>query len=156
MNTYEESLQVMNNLFAKDCQFALATAKDNIPSVRIVDTFYDDGSFYVAAHASTQKVREIAANEHVSLCHNLYRFSGIAQNIGHPLQPQNADIRAKLTKAFASWYFKHNNEQDEKMCFLRIRLTSGFFYNNGKGYAVDFTQKSADIFPFDFGITVLQ
>ncbi len=156
MNTYEKSLQIMNELFAKDCQFSLATANGSVPSVRIVDTFYDDGAFYVVAHASTQKVREISANEHVSLCHNLYRFSGEAQNIGHPLQPQNADIRLKLTKAFAPWYFKHNNEQDERMCFLRINLTNGFFYKDGQGYAVDFAQKSADIFPFVFGNTVIQ
>ncbi len=155
MNAYDQSLQTLHDLFAKDCQFALATASGSVPSVRIVDTFYDDGAFYVVAHASTQKVREIAANEHVSLCHNLYRFSGKAQNIGHPLQPQNSGIRAKLSKAFALWYFKHNNEQDEKMCYIRINLTSGFFYRDGKGYAVDFTQKSADIFPFEFGNTVI-
>ncbi len=75
MNTYDQSLQVMNDLFAKDCQFSLATVNGSVPSVRIVDTFYDDGAFYVIAHASTQKVKEITANENVALCHNLYRFS---------------------------------------------------------------------------------
>ena len=155
MSTYDQSLHVMNDLFANDCQFSLATANGSVPSVRIVDTFYDDGAFYVVAHASTQKVKEITVNENAALCHNLYRFSSKAQNIGHPLLPQNADIRAKLTKAFASWYFKHNNEQDKKMCYIRIALTSGFFYKDGTGYAVDFAQQSADIFPFEFGISVI-
>ena len=35
MTTYEKSLNVLEELFAKDYQFALATSNDNIPSVRI-------------------------------------------------------------------------------------------------------------------------
>ncbi len=155
MGSYEDSMNVMHALFAKDCQFALATANGNTPSVRIVDTFYDEGAFYVVAHAATQKVKEITTNENVSLCHHLYRFSGKAQNIGHPLLPQNAKVRDMLTQAFAPWYFEHNNEQDENMCFIRIVVSSGFFYKDGTGYSVDFLNKTAESFPFDFQITVI-
>ena len=68
MSNWEDSLQVMEELFAKDCQFALATVKDNVPSVRVVDTFYDDGAFYIVTYSKSQKAQEIASNENVSLC----------------------------------------------------------------------------------------
>ena len=36
MNTFEKALKTLEELFSKDYQFALATSKDNIPSVRFV------------------------------------------------------------------------------------------------------------------------
>lgn len=41
MTDFEKSITVMGDLFAKDCQFTLATSKDNIPNLRMVDVFYD-------------------------------------------------------------------------------------------------------------------
>jgi hypothetical protein len=84
------------------------------------------------------------------MCFQGYRFSGAARNIGHPLLPGNADIREKLTRVFAPWYFKHNDEGDEKMCYVRIEPNKGFFYHNGTGYDVDFENGEVRSFPFDF------
>ncbi|MVX65387.1 pyridoxamine 5'-phosphate oxidase family protein, partial [Clostridium chromiireducens] len=56
MTTYEKSLNVLEELFAKDYQFALATSNDNTPSVRFVDTFYDKSTFYIVSYAKSQKV----------------------------------------------------------------------------------------------------
>lgn len=70
---------------AKDYQFAMATVKDTTPSVRFVDTFFDDGSFYVVTYSNSQKVQELNDNCQVSLCNKLYRFNGNVYNIGHPL-----------------------------------------------------------------------
>lgn len=153
MNTFEKSLLVLNELFSRDYQFALATCDDNIPSVRFVDTFYDNGSFYIVTQAQSLKVLEIELNEKVALCNNSYRFSGIAHNIGHPLSAENSEIRTKLTKAFNNWYFQHNNENDKNMCYLKIDLSHGFFYKDGIGYDVDFNSKQASEFPFNFNIT---
>lgn len=148
MNTYEKSLNVLKELFAKDYQFALATSSDNIPSVRFVDTFYDDGAFYIVTYAKSQKVQEIEKNSEVSMCNNLYRFSGTAYNIGHPLCEKNHGIREELIKVFDPWYFAHNDENDENMCYIKIELKQGFFYKDGTGYKVDFTDKKAEEFPF--------
>ncbi|QES76182.1 hypothetical protein F3K33_16450 [Clostridium diolis] len=62
MTEYENSLNILKVLFAKDYQFALATSNDNIPSVRFVDTFYDNGAFYIVSYAKLQKVQEIEKN----------------------------------------------------------------------------------------------
>ena len=150
MNEYEKAMGAMAELFAKDCQFALATAKDNVPSVRVVDTYYDAGSLYIVTYGKSQKVKEMEANPRVSLCSNLYRFNGTARHIGHPLEPQNKAIREKLTGAFSAWYFLHNDEKDPHMCYVRIALTDGFFHKDGTGYRVNFMTKEAEAFPFDF------
>jgi len=145
---YEKALDTMNDLFAKDYQFAMATVKDNVPSVRFVDTFFENGFFYVVTYSNSQKVRELEENSKVSLCNEFYRFSGNAYNIGHPLLVENSELREKLIKVFEPWYFAHNNENDKEMCYVKIELEKGFFYKDGKGYKVNFKLKEAEEFPF--------
>ena len=141
MTDYENSIRVMIDLFGRDYQFALSTDKNNIPSSRYVDTYFDGESFYVVTYGLSKKAAEIADNPNVSLCcSRMHAFSGKAYNIGHPL----------LTKAFEPWYFKHNNEADENMCYIRIDPTAGFFHKDGTGYKIDFTEKTVKTFPFTF------
>lgn len=49
---------------------------------------------------------------------------------------------------------KSNNEKDENMCYVRIELTNGFFYQNGVGYRVDFRNEEAQEFPFEHEIVI--
>lgn len=150
MDTFEKAKEVLTELFAKDCQFALATVKDNVPSLRYVDTFYDDGAFYVVTYGKSNKVEQLSENPSVALCDiRLVRFSGRAYNIGHPLEPKNAELREKLIKVFEPWYFAHNNENDENMCYVKIELETGFFYMDKTGYWVDFKERTASEFPFE-------
>lgn len=152
MDIYEKAIQIMNELFAKDYQLAMATVKGHTPSLRFVDTFFEDDSFYVVTHSKSQKIQELKDNSQVSLCNKLYRFSGNAYNIGHPLLLENRAIREKLIKVFEPWYFAHNNENDENMCYVKIKLHEGFFYKDGTGYKVNFQLKEVEQFPFDYDI----
>lgn len=156
MTAYEKSLMVLTDLFGRDYQFALATAKEHVPSVRVVDTYYEDGVFYIVTYRNSQKAQEICANERVALCDQLYRFSGTAHVIGHPLQEENSLIRSKLIRVFEPWYFKHNDENDANMCYIKIEPDHGFFYQDGTGYKVDFQNKTAEEFPFVFEMVVTQ
>lgn len=148
MNVYEKSIEVLTELFNRDFTFSLATVKGDMPAVRVVDTYYDNGAFWVVTYANSNKVNEIIANPRVALCNNLYSFKGKAFNVGHPLDKKNQEIREKLIEAFKPWYFAHNNENDENMCFVKVELEYGFFYKNGKGYKVEFIDKNAEEFPF--------
>lgn len=150
MSVYQESIKVLESLFAKDSFFAFATAKDNVPSVRMVDVFYDNYCFYIVVSGRTQKVQELELNENVALCSDMYRFTGKAYNIGHPLKKENKEIRDKLIKVFEPWYFEHNSEDNEEMYYIKVELTKGFFYKDGTGYKVDFVNKDAEAFPFEF------
>jgi len=156
MESFEKSMEVMKELFAKDYQFAMATALENVPSLRYVDAYYKEGSFYIVTYANSQKVKELEVNPSVSLCNKLYSFSGNAYNIGHPLKQENQKIREILIKAFEPWYFKHNREEDETMCYVKVDLTHGFFYRDGTGYKVDFANKTAKEFPFEFDIVLVE
>lgn len=154
MDVFEKSLTVLEELFKKDCQFALATTIDNEPSVRVVDTYYDNGAFWIVTYASSRKVKEIMQNKNVALCKKLYSFSGKGYNAGHPLKEENKDIREKLIKVFEPWYFEHNNENDENMCYVKIELEHGFFYKDRTGYKIDFLEQKVNEFPFEFDIVL--
>ena len=60
-----------------------------------------------------------------------------------------------MIKAFEPWYFAHNNENDENMCYVKIILKQGFFYKDGTGFKVDFENRKAEEFPFTFDIVVI-
>lgn len=151
MTEYENAINIMKEMFGRDYQFALSTAKNNIPSSRYVDTYFDGESFYIVTYKLSQKSSEIATNPNVSLCCNkMHGFSGRATHIGHPLNPENAAIRSILIKAFEPWYFRHNNEADENMCYIRIKPTTGFFHKDGTGYKIDFIENAVKTFPFTF------
>ena len=150
MNNYETVISIMDKLFKCDYQFAMATTVNNIPSLRFVDTYFDNGSFYIVTYSNTNKVREITENSNVALCSRKgYFFSGKAYNIGHTLSPENKEIRNKLIKAFEPWYFKHNDEKDD-ICILKIIPKSGFVHKDGMGYKIDFVNKTAEKFRYVF------
>lgn len=149
MSEFEQCLGVLNKLFKKDYLFSFATAKDNIPSVRVVDAYYDDDAFWIVTYAKSKKVIDIESNPHVALCHNFYSFKGKAWNVGHPLSGNNAAIREKLMTVFQAWYFAHNNEADEDMCYVKFVPETGFFYHNGTGYKANFMKKEVETFPFE-------
>lgn len=148
MTTYEESLKVLEELFSKDYTFVLATVQNNIPSQRVVDTYFNDGEFWIVTYSKSNKIKEIEQNPHVALCNTFHIFKGKAYNAGHPLREENKDIREKLIKIFEPWYFMHNNENDKNMCYVRVKPESGFFHKDGTGYKVNFIDKTADEFPF--------
>ena len=58
---------IMLERFGKDSIIALATANDNIPYVRSVDAFYEDGAFYVLTHGLSGKMRQIEQNSTVAI-----------------------------------------------------------------------------------------
>lgn len=81
-----------------------------------------------------------------------FREDDLASNLGHPLRQENQVIRSKLVMAFAPWYFAHNNEEDENLCFVRIVLQEGLFYQGRMGYRVDFREQKAEEFKFTYDI----
>ncbi len=144
----DQICEIMKPLFAKDCTFYLATAKNNRPSIRVVDTYYENGSFWIVTYGKSRKVDEILHNPRVALCNNFHRFSGRAYHADHPLQKENQAIRELLTDAFKPWYFLHNDESDEAMCYIRIELESGFCHDNGTGYEINFIEQTVKTSPF--------
>ena len=137
-----EVQSILNERFGKDSLLALATSVENIPHVRAVDAYYENGSFYVITHALSGKMQQIARNPTVALCGDWFTAAGTAENMGWFLKPENQEVADKLKKAFAAWIDNgHNNFADENTIILRIRLTHGVLFSNGTRYDIDFLQE---------------
>ena len=127
--------EILQERFHKDALMALATARDNVPSVRAVNAFYEDGAFYVITWAKSGKMRDIELNSAVALCGEWFTAQGVAESLGHVLLPENAAMLDKLRGAFAAWYGNgHVNESDPDTILLRVRLTGGVVFSQGKRY----------------------
>ena len=64
----------------------------------------------------------------------------LGENLGWVLDPINAELKAKLRKAFIDWYDQANNEQNENCVILAIRITrASIFRDEGAVcYNIDF------------------
>lgn len=155
MSMYEEGMKLMEEKFGKgkDNNISLATVAlessvdgKPCPNVRVVDAYYEDGTFYVVTYGKSNKMQEIAKNPEVAVAafSEMFTSRGIGENLGWVLDPKNAEIRGKLRKAFAEWYDMANNENDENCCILAIHLTRGILNINHweKLYHMDFVNKT--------------
>ena len=132
--------QILLERFGKDSIVSLATAVNNIPYVRSVDAFYEDGAFYILTHGLSGKMQQIAQNPIVALSGEWFTAQGQAISMGYFGKPENAPIAEKMRQVFAAWINNgHNNFADPNTCILCIRLTSGVLFANGHRYEIDFT-----------------
>ena len=146
MQNYENAMSIMDERFkGKDSLIAVATKDGERMHNRIVDACYLDGAFYVSTYALSNKVQQATAHPEVAVC-AIDWFSGHAtgKNLGWVMEPQNAELRAMLRKAF-EWYEHANNEEDKNCCIFEIRLTDGLLIkdHNVIRYQIDFTNKKA-------------
>ena len=125
--------------FGKDSIIALATAVDNIPYVRSVDAFYEDGAFYVLTHGLSGKMKQIEQNPTVSLSGEWFTAQGKAINFGYFGKEENTCIANKMKRVFSAWIDNgHNNFEDINTCILCIQLTHGVLFSNGTRYEIEF------------------
>lgn len=133
--------ELMKERFGHDNLIALATSEDNIPMVRAVNSYYEDGSFYVITYALSNKMKQIEKNPTAAICGDWFTAHGTGENMGWIRTPENETIAAKLREAFASWYDNgHTNEDDPNTVILRVRLTNGVLFHHGTRYDIDFTE----------------
>ena len=131
---------ILMERFARDSIIALATSIDNVPHVRNVDAFYEDGAFYILTHALSGKMRQIAQNPTVAVAGDWFTGQGTAVHLGAFSQPENTRIAAKMRQIFATWIDNgHTDLTDGNTCILCIRLTSGVLFDHGVRYDIDFT-----------------
>jgi len=145
MENYKNAINIMTERFGKDSLIAVATTDGERMYNRIVDAFYDNGAFYIATYALSNKIKQIESSPDVAVCAvDWFSGHGKGKNLGWVLDPQNSDIRAKIRKAFV-WYDEVTNEQDKNSCFLEIRLTDGMLIKDHHAirYQINFTNQTA-------------
>jgi len=156
MDKYAKGMEILEEKFGnyRDNVLGLATialepSTDGKPRpvVRDVNAFYEDGAFYVVTYAKSTKMQQIATNNEVAIAVNFgwFNASGIGENMGWVLKPENANIRTTLRKVFEEWYDMANNENNENCCILKITLTNGIININHHETLIymDFANKTA-------------
>lgn len=142
MDKNKEAREIMGERFGKDTVISIATVDNGRPFVRNVDAYYEGGMFYVVTYALSSKMKQIQANPEVAICGEWFTGHGIGESVGHVHDKQNLAIMEKLREAFAAWYSNgHVNEEDPNTCILRIRLTDGVLFSDGRRYALDFARQ---------------
>lgn len=137
----KETEQIMQERFGKDSIIALATTCENIPYVRYVNAYYEDGAFYIITYGLSNKMKQIVQNPTVSIAGDWFTAQGKGVNLGYFGKTENADMACRLREVFAEWIDNgHNNFEDENTCILKVELTEGVLFSHGKRYHIDFTK----------------
>lgn len=129
---------ILREKYKEDTILLIATANNNIPTVRSIDTFYYQGSFYIVTDTSCNYVQEVINNENVMLSdggHNRFWCKG--EMIGHPLQEKNKEIRDVYMKVFHHWYKEVNNEELDTVCYIKATPYKGYIHKDKVGYSFD-------------------
>ena len=141
MTDLERALAIMDERFGRDRMISLATSVNDLPSVRDVNGYYRDGSFYIITHALSGKMQQIAQNHRVAISGEWFSAHGLAENLGHVLKEENRELILTLRQVFSSWYHNgHVDETDPNTCILRVRLTDAVLFKDGTRYAIDYAQ----------------
>ena len=136
----ETTMNILRERFGKDSLIALATSSKNIPYVRTVDAYYEDGAFYIITYAVSGKMNQLAENSAAAVSGEWFTGHGVGENLGYFGKPENAAIAEKLRNAFSEWIDNgHNDFSDQNTVILRIKLTDGVLFSNGMRYDIDFT-----------------
>ena len=134
--------QILSERFGKDSLISLATTENNIPYVRVVDAFYEEGAFYVLTYALSGKIKQIEKNPTVAIAGDWFTAHGKAFNLGWFGKEENEEIAEKMKVFFAEWIDNgHNNFEDVNTCILKIKLTEGVLFSHGTRYEIDFTEE---------------
>jgi general stress protein 26 len=130
---------ILRERFGKDTLLSLATIDGSRPAVRIVNSYYEDGSFYIITYALSDKIKQIEQNPDAAVCGEWFTAHGVGENLGTMCAAKNKLLHEKLKTVFAQWYNNgHINESDENTIILRIRLTDGILMSHGTRYDLIF------------------
>ena len=121
--------------FGKDTVIALATVENNVPYVRYVNAYYENGAFYIITYALSNKMKHIEHNPTVAIAGEWFAAHGKGINLGDFGKVENRIISEKLKTAFAEWIGNgHNDFDDENTIILCVELTDGLLLSHGTKY----------------------
>lgn len=137
----KEAEQILTERFGKDTLISLATAEDNIPYVRTVNGFYENGVFYIITYKLSNKMRHIEKNPVIAISGEWFTAHGMAVDLGYFGDSGNAEIAKKLRTAFREWIDNgHNDFGDINTRILCVRLTDGVLFSHGTRFDIDFSK----------------
>lgn len=134
-NWNEQAEKIMMERFGKDTIISLATVENEIPYVRNVNAYYDNGSFFILTYALSNKIRHIEKNPNVAIAGDWFTAHGKAINLGFFGKQENVAVAEKMRTAFAEWIDNgHNDFSDENTIILSVELTDAVLLSHGMRY----------------------
>lgn len=141
---YNRALEVMTENFGHVVEMSVASAANGAVNVRDVNTVYRDGAFYLLAKVGNSLMNDISVCPAVGLCHGSHNMHGTAKNLGHPLDPQNAELRKWLKREFSMNYGEYVTENNPQMRIIQIDVTKAETFTRYHRYEIDFVGKTAE------------
>ena len=130
-----EAEKIMMERFGKDTVIALATVENEVPYVRYVNAYYENGAFYIITYALSNKMKHMESNPIIAIAGEWFTAHGKGINLGYWGKEENHLIAEKLKLAFAEWIDNgHNNFNDENTIILCVELTDGLLLSHGTRY----------------------
>ncbi len=71
-----EAEKIMIERFGKDTVIALATVEKEVPYVRYVNAYYENGAFYIITYALSNKMKHIENNSAVAIAGDWFTAHG--------------------------------------------------------------------------------
>ena len=134
-NWDEQAEKIMIERFGKDSIIALATIEDEVPYVRYVDAYYEDGAFYIITWALSNKMKHIERDPIVAIAGEWFTGHGKGVSLGYFGKLENAEMAGKLKKVFSEWIDNgHNDFSDENTIILKVEITDAVLISNGTRY----------------------
>lgn len=96
----EDAEKIMTERFGKDTIIALATVYNEMPFVRYVNAYYEDGAFYIITYALSNKMKHIESNSTVAIAGEWFTAHGKILNLGYFGKEENYQIAEKLKNVF--------------------------------------------------------
>ena len=130
-----EAEKIMIERFGKDSVIAVATVENDVPYVRYINAYYENGAFYIITYALSNKMKQLEKNPNVAIAGDWFTAHGKGVNLGYFGKEENRLIAEKLKTVFAEWIDNgHNNFEDENTIILCIELTDGLLLSHGTRY----------------------
>lgn len=130
-----EAEKIMIERFGKDTVIALATVDHEVPYVRYVNVYYENGSSYIITYALSNKMKHMENNTTVAIAGEWFTAHGKGVDLGWFGREENRLIVGKLKNVFAEWIDNgHNDFADENTIILRVELTDGLLLSHGIRY----------------------
>ena len=134
-NLCKEAEQIMIERFGRDTIIALATTENEMPYVRYVNAYYENGAFYIITHALSNKMQHIKADPVVAVAGEWFTAHEKGISLGYFGKIENGMIAEKLKKVFTEWIDNgHTDFDDENTIILRVELTDGLLFSHDTRY----------------------
>lgn len=131
----QEVENIMIERFGKDTVIALATIENDVPYVRYVNAYYENGAFYIITHALSNKIKQINVSPTIAIAGEWFTAHGKGINLGYLGKRENDMIAKKMRNVFAEWIDNgHTDFDDQNTIILCVDLTDGILLSHGTRY----------------------